>query len=195
MNLYSILKLYQRLVGILNTLLVKTEIQKIGKGSRFLPGGYINGGKYIQVGCNSLIDKNVSITAQYVKGITTDENVMVAIGDNCRIGQYSHITGINGIRIGNGVMTGPAVLITDNSHGAFEYEQLNIRPDLRPLVSKGKIVIEDNVWIGEKATILPGVHIGEGSVIGANAVVAHDVPPFSLVAGVPAKVVKQVGNS
>lgn len=195
MSLYSIFKFCQRLVGVLNTVLVKTEIQKIGKGSRYLPGGFINGGKYIQIGRNTLVDKNVSITAQYVKGITTDENVIVSIGDNCRIGQYSHITGIYGIKIGYGVWTGPSVLITDNSHGAFEYEQLKIRPDLRPLVSKGKIVIEDNVWIGEKATILPGVHIGEGSVIGANAVVSHDVPPFSLVAGVPAKVVRQVGNS
>lgn len=83
-------------------------------------------------------------------------------------------------------------LITDNSHGGFDREQLKLRPNIRPLVSKGEVIIDDNVWIGEKASILPGVHIGEGAIIGAGAVVTKDVPPFSVVVGNPARIVKQM---
>ena len=53
------------------------------------------------------------------------------------------------------------------------------------------MVIEDNVWIGEKASIMPGVHIGKGAIIAANSVVTHDVPAYAVVAGIPAKVIKQ----
>ncbi|MBR0310679.1 MAG: hypothetical protein IJQ97_07320 [Paludibacteraceae bacterium] len=55
-----------------------------------------------------------------------------------------------------------------------------------------KVVIDDNVWIGEKSSILPGVHIGRGAIVAANSVVTHDVPAYSVVAGVPAKVIKQL---
>ncbi len=57
-------------------------------------------------------------------------------------------------------------------------------------ISKGNIVVEDDVWIGNNATILSGVHIGQGAVVAAGAVVSHDVPPYAIVGGVPAKVIK-----
>lgn len=62
------------------------------------------------------------------------------------------------------------------------------------LISRGEkyITIGDNVWIGSKVTICPNVHIGNGAIIAANSVVTHDVPAFSMVAGVPAKIVKQL---
>jgi acetyltransferase-like isoleucine patch superfamily enzyme len=57
------------------------------------------------------------------------------------------------------------------------------------------VVIEDAVWITAKATILPGVHIGRGSVVGTSAVVVHDVPPFTVVAGIPARPVRELDPS
>lgn len=190
MNAYKIFRSYHNFLGILNTLLVKTEIHTFGKGSRYLCGSFVVGGKYIRVGRNTLIDKNVSITAQYVEGISIEREFIISIGNNCRIGRLSHITGINRIRIGNGVRTGASVLISDNAHGEFKYEQLKVQPNLRPLYSKGEIIIGNNVWIGEKATIMSGVTIGDGAIVGANAVVTHDVPPYSIAVGCPAKVVK-----
>ncbi len=62
---------------------------------------------------------------------------------------------------------------------------------MRPVKSKGSIVIGDNVWIGDKATILPGVIIGDGAVIAANAVVSKDVPAYCVAGGNPAKIIKQ----
>lgn len=96
------------------------------------------------------------------------------------------------IRLGNNVLTGKRILITDNSHGVFEEGMLDVPPILRPLNSKGGITIEDNVWIGEKASIMPGVHIGKGVIIACNAVVTKDIPPYCVVAGVPAKIVKKL---
>lgn len=93
--------------------------------------------------------------------------------------------------IGNGVLTGKWITITDNSHGETDKVSLEMKPTKRPITSKGPVVIGDNVWIGDKATILPGVTIGEGAVIAANAVVTKDVPPYSVVGDNPAKVIKQ----
>lgn len=112
------------------------------------------------------------------------------IGSNCSFGVGIHITCVNRIFIGSGVMTGKWVTITDNAHGDNSQGNLQIPPGIRPLVSKGPVIIEDNVWIGEKVTILPGVTVGRGSVIAANAVVTHDVEPFSVVGGVPALLIK-----
>lgn len=89
-------------------------------------------------------------------------------------------------------MTGPNILITDNAHGASILELLDLPPQVRPLYSKGPVIIEDNVWIGEKTSIMPGVHIGKGSIIAANSVVTHDIPPYCIAAGVPAKVIKRL---
>ena len=66
-----------------------------------------------------------------------------------------------------------------------------IPPNERPIISKGKIKIGDNVWIGEKVTILAAVTIGEGAVIAANSVVTKNVAPYTVVAGVPAKVISK----
>ena len=114
----------------------------------------------------------------------------IIIGKNSNFGDYNHITAINCVRIGNGVLTGRWVTITDNSHGMTDYETLQTVPILRKLYSKGPVTINDNVWIGDKVTILPNVIIGEGSVVAANSVVTRNVPPNSIVAGNPAKVIK-----
>ena len=112
------------------------------------------------------------------------------IGDGVSFNYYCHVGCINKIVIGNHVMVGSYVLITDHSHG--ELERTSVPVAKRKLLSKGPVIIEDNVWIGEHACIMPGVTIGEGSIIGANAVVTHDVPPFSVAVGVPARVVKSL---
>ena len=112
------------------------------------------------------------------------------IGEGVSFNSYCHVGVINRVEIGDNVMIGSFVLITDHSHGELARSEIPFAE--RPLLSKGPVIIEDNVWIGEHACIMPGVTIGEGSIIGANAVVTHDVPPYSVAVGVPAKVVKQL---
>ena len=119
-------------------------------------------------------------------------NPILIIGDNVSINAYCHIACINKIKIGNNVLIGSNVLITDHSHGKLE--QSDIPYVERRLISKGPVVIEDNVWIGEHACIMPGITIGKGSIVEANAVVTKDVPPYSLVGGVPAKLIKTLAT-
>lgn len=117
---------------------------------------------------------------------------LLSFGNNSSIGEHSHITCINRISIGNNVRMGKKVFITDNSHGTSDYELMSIAPNFRPLYSKGPVIIEDNVWVGEMVCIMPGVTIGECSIIGANAVVTKDVPPYSVVVGPHATIKKQL---
>lgn len=112
------------------------------------------------------------------------------IGEKCNFGDFIHITTINNITLGNNVLTGRWVTITDNSHGTTNLESLKIPPTERSLYSKGPVIIGNDVWIGDKATILPGVTIGDGAVIAANSVVTKDVAPFTVVAGNPIHVIK-----
>ena len=80
------------------------------------------------------------------------------------------------------------VHVTDHSHG---YEDINMPISKQPLISKGPVIIEDECWLGFCCEILSGVHIGRHSIIAARAVVTKDVPPYSIVAGNPARIVKK----
>ena len=101
------------------------------------------------------------------------------------------------IRIGNDVLIGSRVLITDNCHGCYKGENQDCPdtpPNKRKLLSSA-VDIENNVWIGENAIIQMGVTIGYGSIIAANSVVTKDVEPKSMVAGMPAAVIKKYDES
>ena len=170
----------------------KFRFKSFGKASVIQPAfRHICGFKYIEIGAGSIIGKLVELTAwdKYMDERFTPE---IIIGNGSSIRDFSQVSAIQSIRIGNGVRIGPNVLITDNAHGASVAGLLDIAPNLRPLSSKGPVVIEDNVWIGTKSSIMPGVHIGRGSIVAANSVVTHDVPPYCVAAGVPAKVIKKL---
>ena len=83
-------------------------------------------------------------------------------------------------------------MILDHSHGNNSIEESMIHPAKKDLYSKGAIKIGRRVLIGENDVVLPGVTICDGAVIGANAVVTHDIPAYSVAAGVPAKVIKTI---
>lgn len=118
----------------------------------------------------------------------------ISIGDNVCFNYNCHIGAINKICIGNNVLVGSQVLITDHSHGELSRTDLQLSPEKRKLYSKGPVIIGDDVWIGEGVCILPNVTIGNNSVIGANSVVTHDVPPFSIVGGNPARIIKHIND-
>ena len=110
----------------------------------------------------------------------------VIIGDHTRIGLHNTIIGP--VEIGNNVNLAQGITVTALNHN---FSDTNKRIDEQG-VSTNPVTIEDDVWIGANAVILPGVTIGEHCVVAAGAVVTKDVPPHSLVAGVPAKVIKNI---
>lgn len=149
----------------------------------------IKGAKYIKIGEKCKIGK-MSVLAAWDKFGNTVFSPTIQIGNNVNLGEFNHITAINEIRIGNNVLSGRFVTITDNAHGDTTLRSLSVSPEERPLFSKGRVLIGDNVWIGDKVTILPNVSIGDGVVIGANSVVTRDIPSFSVCVGNPAKIIK-----
>lgn len=160
-------------------------------------------GKFRAFGLDSLLAKDCFIAGKGVMSVgarssiqahTVIETVFpessIKIGDGVSMGEYCHITAAKSVEIGNGVLTGRFVLISDNSHGCTDGTESDFAPLQRKVVSKGGITIGKNVWIGDKVTILQNVTIGDGSIIAANAVVTKSVPPFCIVAGNPAQIVK-----
>ena len=109
----------------------------------------------------------------------------IRIGKGCWIQQGCTFFDRGGITIGDGVFIAPKVNLITINHDP--------NPDNRSATYGRPIVIEDKVWIGIGATVLPGVRIGYGSIVGANSVVTHDVPPMTIVGGNPAKFIKKIG--
>jgi acetyltransferase-like isoleucine patch superfamily enzyme len=107
----------------------------------------------------------------------------LVIGSNTWIGQLAYINSAGGVEIGSNVGIGPCVKIMTSSHA----EEGRLVPVLLSALEFAPVKIEDETDIGIGAIILPGVTIGKGAIVGAGAVVTHDVAPFSIVAGVPAR--------
>lgn len=166
----------------------RNQFKEFGKDSLLAPGVKLHRPKYVSVGKGTSIMSHCIIETYP----TSDDKPDLRIGDNVSIGEYSHITCANKVTIENGVLTGRFVLITDNSHGNNTKDNADIAPLARKIHSNGPIYIGENVWIGDKVTILPNVTIGKGCIIAANAVVTKDIPEYSVAAGIPAKVIKTI---
>ncbi|MBR2722402.1 MAG: acyltransferase [Clostridia bacterium] len=123
--------------------------------------------------------KNVNIEkhAHFTPGLS--------IGDNSGVGIRCEVNGP--VTIGANVMMGPEVVIYTQTH---KYDRTDIPMCEQGSTEPREVVIEDDVWLGRRAIIMPGVRIGKGSIIGAGAVVTKDVPPYSVVGGVPARVIR-----
>ena len=190
-------------------------IFKQADGVFFNTVNYIKGSEYISIGKGTSFGELIYLTAwseypvdsfalphlgtiKTVHSSNGDSYVQVmnpelTIGEDCCFGAMNHITCCNKVNIANRVLTGKWVTISDNNHGETDIESLKVQPIRRPIVSKGPISIGDDVWIGDKATILGGgVKIGKGAVIAANTVVTKDVPAYCVVAGNPGRVIRQV---
>ena len=176
------------------TIWIRNFMGQVGEECKFqyplrLQGG---GNLRICIGPRTLIQSYSILGCWDHYGENVSYKPEIKIGSDCCIGEFSHITACNRVVIGNGLLTGRFVYIGDNAHGRFSKEEFNIPPVKRNLFSKGEVVIGNNVWLGDKVAVLSGVHIGDGAVVAANAVVTKDIPPYSLAAGVPAKVIKQI---
>lgn len=110
----------------------------------------------------------------------------ISIGRNCFIGEFNVIRGQGGVTIGNDVYTGPMVQIVAVNH---VYSDPN-RPIREQGITAKGITIEDDVWLGANVTVVDGVTVGRGSIIGAGSVVTKDIPPYSIAVGTPAKPIK-----
>ena len=160
----------------------------------------------LQVGYNTIIEDGAEINCLSQQGIKLGNRVTIGkyaiirpsniyggpigegltMGDNSNIGPYNYIGCSGKITIGNNVMLAPRVSIYAENH-VFDHPEILIRDQG---VEKKEVIIEDDCWIAANSILLAGVTIGKGSVVAAGSVVTENVPPYSVVAGVPAKWIK-----
>ncbi|MDR0866391.1 MAG: acyltransferase [Candidatus Symbiothrix sp.] len=162
-------------------------------GSQFLKVGkkfrlsyfvrLISGARYIQIG--DYFNCFPGLRMEAIK-LDNSEAPVLTIGNHVSFNHNCQINCVNKIVIQDGVLLASNVFITDHFHGRMILSDLNIRPSLREIYSKGPVIIEENVWIGQNVSVMPNVKIGRGSVIGANSVVTCDIPPYSVAGGTPA---------
>lgn len=152
---------------------------RVGRNTSFLQGAVVlaDSAGSIEIGDNSAICRYSVV--QSVGG-------NIQIGPNSVIGDFCSVYGQGGLKIGSHVMISSGVRIIPNQHSFTDLTQPIAS---QPCYSCG-ITIQDDVWIGANATILDGVNIGTGVVVGAGSVVTRSVPDFAVVAGVPAKLLK-----
>lgn len=118
-------------------------------------------------------------------GLRMTNPELISIGSNCNVAQNVFITGGGGVRIGDWVGLGPDVKIWSVNHRYDDPE----RPWLLQGWEKKEVVIEDDVWLGACAFVMPGVTIGKGAIVSACSVVGKSIPPYALVAGNPGRIV------
>jgi acetyltransferase-like isoleucine patch superfamily enzyme len=170
-----------------------------GRGVTIRHGRHIRAGRSLVLGDAVILDAlsrtgivlgaNVSIargTALVCSGVVARPGEGIIVGDRTGIGDHCFFWGQGGIDIGSDVLFGPGVRIFSENH-RFDRGDVVIRGQGE---ARGRVQIEDDCWIGGGATVLAGVRIGRGSVVGAGSVVVRDVPPQSVVAGVPARVLR-----
>lgn len=163
---------------LLRRILYRPLFHAAGAGLRTGTGVVVQGFRHISLGRNVGLNRHASLYAARGR---------ITFGDGVFLGDFSSVNANDAtVTIGGKVAIGPMVLIQGANH-AFD------RPDV-PIVDQGHVpsfvIIEDNVWIGARAVILPGVRIASGAVVGAGAVVTRDVPANAVVAGNPARVLR-----
>ena len=176
-----------RLADFMRSAWLCRKLKNAGWPLSFKKGFYLLGGSHIEIASGTSFAKNCVLTAwDNYRGVEFKPSIR--IGRNCNFGEYNHITSINEITIGDNLLTGRWVTISDNSHGQTDFVSLQLPPIERDLYSKGAIHIGCNVWIGDKATILAGVSIGDGAVVGSNTVVTKDIPAYRVAVGNPMRI-------
>lgn len=170
---------------------ISSRFKQLGDGAHAVYPYYIYGQWNIEVGQHFAVGPNFWMEAIDCYG-SQKFAPSIKIGDNFNAQRNCHLGAIDSITIGNGVLLGSNILITDHAHGDTSAEQNKLAPDARPLYSKGPVVIGNNVWIGDNAIILPGVTLGDGCVVGAGAVVTKSFPSGSVIGGNPAKQIKKI---
>jgi acetyltransferase-like isoleucine patch superfamily enzyme len=150
---------------------------------------YLRGRRHSRIGHGFTTGYN----CRFDLGGATTDGTTLTVGSNCHLGDNVHIVATESVTIGDNCLMASKVFISDTTHGKYhgdDQSQPDTDPNLRPLHSRA-VVIGANVWIGENVCVLSGVTVGDGAIISANAVVTHDVPAATIVAGVPARVIKK----
>lgn len=180
---YGLIGIVQLIINFVKTKVFYPKARLIRFPFRVRGKQHISFGKGLTTGVDCRIDAFPKATPK-----------CLFIGNDVQINDSVHIGAVNSVVIGNRVLIASKVFITDHNHGFYGQDGVHSSPLIPPAkrqISSSPVKIEDDVWIGEFVSILPGVSIGKGSIIGTMSVVTKDIPPYSIAVGTPAKVIKQ----
>lgn len=170
--------LYRSLASIFYTFLARRLLTSVGRDTVFEGALDIPLLNRVVIGEQCLISAGVSFVVTATGSIT--------LGNRVYIGKSCVLASAIGITIGDNTMLAEFVSVIDADHGV-EKNGIPIRDqELKPF----PVTIGSDVWVGRGSAILKGISIGDGAIIGANSVVTHDVPPFAIVCGSPARMIK-----
>lgn len=180
---YNVFQLLQLIYFKLRTLLVFRNARIIRfpidiRGRKFIK---VSKGFTTGIGCR-------------IEAYPVSNKVTLFFGENFQMNDYVHITAMESVKIGNNVLLASKIYISDCSHGSYAGDIHDSHPDSIPkdrIMYAKPVIIEDNVWLGEFVSVLPGVTIGKGSIIGANSVVSKSIPSNVIAVGSPAKPIKK----
>ncbi len=192
MTIYSILRLPQRLIQRIRRDRFLKQYPGIHRSARLGTDGIGKGclleaGSNLTIGAGSQIGPDCELLV-YHSHFSRPLDAKLEIGKHVRITARCRITCAGTITIGNDALFAPDVFITDHNHGMDPEADGGYSP--QDLIIKD-VTIGQGVWLGQRVCVLPGVRIGDHSIIGANSVVTHDIPPFSIAVGAPARVIKE----
>jgi len=166
------------------SLAMRSSFASLGARSRLSLPIQLVGAEQIAIGSRVYVGPGCWLLTHGAQG-------RVEIGDDTSIAGYCVLSAAASVSIGRSVLFARNVYIADHRHG-FE---LDDRPIIdQPLRDIRPIVVEDGAWLGQNVVLLPGVTVGRGAVVGANSVIREDVPPRSVVAGAPGRVVRRLSE-
>lgn len=187
MNPLNAYRFWLRVRNRLFSTAIRGSFARFGKGSLIQLPASIWGEAAIAIGAEVHVGGNTwlhSLSPPADKGA-----VVISIGDRCVFSGDMTISATLGISIGNDVIIGRGVHISDHSH---EFSDIRKPISRQGTTSARKVSIGDGSWIGQGVIICPGVTIGRNAVVGGNSVVRSDVPDFAVVAGVPARLIREI---
>jgi acetyltransferase-like isoleucine patch superfamily enzyme len=163
----------------------RARLAGLGAGSVIHPPATLYNPGVIRIGARTVVREHAWLNGGRADG----SRVVLEIGDGCYIGRFAHINAAHGVVIEDEVLIADRVYVSDIDH---EYRRAPEPVISQGVNSKGPVRLKRGCWIGAGAVILPGVTVGAGAVVAANAVVTKDAPDFTVVGGVPARVLKTV---
>ena len=181
------MKLPYRLKSIICKLLQPRNCAGIGINARIYFPRKLRGKKNITIG-----DRTVIGSGSWIEAIESYGNQIfsprIEIHNDVQIGRYATITAIDGIVIGDGCLISEYVYISDHAHDVYsKYDRPLVR---NPLIKKGRVQIGSQCFLGFRSIVLPGVTLGDRCIVGAGAVVTKPFPSNSIIAGVPAELIR-----
>ena len=179
-NQYSFTEIMSTCWSLLLTKIADPKARLIRRPIYMRGRGSLDGGKFLTTGHGCRFD------------LIGDKKTLF-IGNNCEMGDMTHIVAHEKVEIGDNVLIASKCFISDTNHGVYKGQNQDspiIEPNKRKLATI-PVKIGNNVWIGENVVILAGTQIGDGCIIGANAVVSGFIEEKTIAVGIPARVVKK----